>query len=352
MKNDIFPKKIISPDEALVVINYLSDGLIVFNEQKKLSFINLFAQKIFGVDDRVLGIDIEEMVNFSGLKEVFFLLGKEINELNRKELEINKKMILEVSSFPLFKESRKIGYLVILHDVTREKSIEKMKTDFVSLSAHQLRTPLSSINWALDTLLKERLGKLNESQKTLLEQAKESNQRMLALVRDLLDVVKIEEGKYLDKLVPSDFLKIVQDVIKNYQEEIKKKEIKFQLQLTSNKIPKINIDQEKIYSVVQNLIDNALRYSFAGGMIIVSINTDENNLIFSVSDSGIGIPKEDQNNIFNKFFRSSNATRLETEGNGLGLFVSKNIIEAHGGKIWFESEENQGSTFYFTLPLK
>jgi len=352
MKNDIFSKKIISPEKALIVIDNLNDGLMVFDEKKKLCFINLSAQRMFGVNREILGIDIEEMTNYPGLKEIFFLLGKEIKELDKKELEINKDMVLEVTSLSLFKEEEKLGYLVILHDITREKTIEKMKTDFVSLSAHQLRTPLSAINWALDTLLKERLGKLNDVQKKMLEQAKESNQRMLILVKDLLDVVKIEEGKYLGKLVPSDFLKIVQDVIKDYQEEIRKKEIQFEIQLPSKKLPKVKVDPEKISSVVQNLIDNAIRYNLRGGIMVISLNFDQNNLFFSVSDSGIGIPKEDQKNIFSKFFRASNASKLETEGNGLGLFVSKNIIEAHGGKIWFESEEGRGTTFYFSLPLK
>jgi len=352
MQEDFFAKKIISAEKAIIVLENLNDGLIVFDNEKNLSFINLSAQKIFGVGREILGINIEEMIKYPGLKEIFFLLGKEIKELKKKELEITKDLVLEVTSMILFKEREKLGYLVILRDITREKAIEKMKTEFVSLSAHQLRTPLSSINWALDTLLKQKLGKLNEAQKTLLEQARESNQRMLILVKDLLDVVKIEEGKYLGKLIPSDFLKIIQNVINDYQEEIRKKEIKLEVQLPVQKLPKIKMDPEKIYTVLQNLLDNAIKYNLQGGLVNISLNFDRENLTFSISDSGIGIPLDEQSNIFNKFFRSSNAIKVETEGNGLGLFVSKNIIEAHGGKIWFESNDGQGATFYFILPLK
>jgi signal transduction histidine kinase len=148
----------------------------------------------------------------------------------------------------------------------------------------------------------------------------------------------------------ADLGSICQSMFDAYQEEIKRKNLEF----TFNKpqeLPKVNVDVEKISLAIQNLLDNAIRYTPSGGKITVSLETKGNYIEFSIKDTGIGIPKTQQERIFTKFFRGSNALKTETEGSGLGLFIVKNIIEAHGGKIWFESEEGKGTTFYFTLPV-
>lgn len=336
-------------EEILAIIESLVDGLMVFDQDKKLILINPAAQKIFKVGKEILGQTISEFSNTPDLKNLFYFLGKDIREVFRQELEIRENLILEVTSLPILKKRKKTGNLIILHDITREKRIDRMKTEFVSVSAHQLRTPLSAIKWALETLLKK---KLTSEQKEIVKEAYESNKRMLILVDNLLDVVRIEEGRYLQKLVLSDFEKIVQSVIKYYQEEIRKKRIKFEFRVLSEKLPKIKVDPEKIFLVIQNLLDNAIRYTLPGGMVTITLEASQKDIQFSIEDSGIGIPKDQQGNIFEKFFRGSNAVRMKTEGNGLGLFIAKNIIEAHKGKIWFRSEEGKGTTFYFTLPLK
>ena len=338
--------------DFLAIIDSLADGLMVFDKEGKLSLINPVAQRIFEIETEVLGKSIVEFFNFPNLKNLFYLLGKEIKEVFRKELAVRKNLILEVTSLQILKEGKKLGSLVILHDITREKAIERIKTEFVSLSAHQLRTPLSETKWALETLSKEKLGKLTAGQKEIVEKAYDSNKRMLALINDLLDVVEIEEGRRLYKLTLSDFGEVVQSVVESYQEEIKKKQIKFEFRVPNKKLPKIRIDTEKMKLAVQNLLDNSVRYNLPGGMITVTLNATEKEIEFSIEDTGIGIPKNEQQNVFGKFFRSSNAVKIETEGNGLGLFIVKNIIEAHNGKIWFQSEEGKGTTFYFNLPLK
>lgn len=340
-------------EKVYAIIDNIVDGLIVFDERGKVSLINPSACKLFNkAKEEILGKSMADFSNFHDLKNLFYLLGRDIKEVFKKELAIGKNLILEITSLPIFKKEKKFGNLVIIHDVTREKTIERMKTEFVSISAHQLRTPLSEINWTLEVLLKERLGKLTDEQKEIIKKTSDSNKRMLALVDDLLDVVKIEEGRRLYELKLCDIKEIIYSAIESYQEIIKKKKIKFEFNVPSKKLPEIKIDVKKIALSVQNLLDNAIRYTMPGGMITVTLNAIEKEIEFSIQDTGIGIPQDQQQHIFEKFFRGRNALKVKTEGNGLGLFIVKNIIETHEGKIWFESKEGQGTTFYFTLPLK
>ena len=175
---------------------------------------------------------------------------------------------------------------------------------------------------------------------------------MINLINDLLDVTRIEEGRYLFKPALVDIGEIVQSVVKSYKEEIKRKKIKFTFKEPAGKLPKVLVDVEKISLAIENLFNNAIRYTPSGGEVVISLEGGEKEIQFSVKDSGVGIPKDQKERIFTKFFRATNAIRIETEGSGLGLFITKNIIEAHSGKIWFESETGKGTIFYFTLPVK
>ena len=245
-----------------------------------------------------------------------------------------------------------MGNLVILHDITREKIVERMKTEFVSLTAHQLRTPLSAIKWTLRILLDGDLGALSVEQRDFLEKTYQSNERMISLINDLLNVTRIEEGRYLYKMTLVNLEEIIQFVVNSYKEEIKRRKIKFEFIKPKEKLPQVLIDVEKMRLAVQNLIDNAVRYTHAGGEITISLNRGRREIEFSIKNTGIGIPKDQKDRIFTKFFRAANVMRMETEGSGLGLFIAKNIIESHSGKIWFESEEGKGATFHFALPVK
>ena len=175
---------------------------------------------------------------------------------------------------------------------------------------------------------------------------------MIGLINDLLNVARIEEGRYLYNVTLGSIENIVRSSVDLYQREAKKKKISLVFKKPKTKIPKITVDVEKIHLAAQNLIDNAVRYTFPGGKVTVSLKSDKKEIEFQVQDSGVGIPEDQKERVFSKFFRAANVMRMETDGSGLGLFIAKNIIEAHGGKIWFESKENKGATFYFTLPLR
>lgn len=340
-------------DKTLSIITNFSDGLLVFDKENKISLINPRAEKFFNVKGGdIINKSFSELVAFPAIKPVVSLVGGEMAEIFRHEAKIKEGLILEVSTIPVIGGKEKTGTLLVLHDVTREKTIEKMKTEFVSLAAHQLRTPLSAIKWALKMLIDGDLGPLSLEQTEIVEKTYKSNERMVDLVNDLLDVTRIEEGKYLFKPVLTEIEPILQFVVKSYQEEAKRRHLTLKFDKPDGETPLAVLDVEKIRIAVQNLIDNAIKYTPQGGRVTVSLNYDKKELEVAVKDTGVGIPEDQKERIFSKFFRGSNVIKVETDGSGLGLFIAKNIIQAHGGKIWFESEEGRGTTFYFSLPVR
>ncbi|OGZ18995.1 MAG: hypothetical protein A2175_01560 [Candidatus Nealsonbacteria bacterium RBG_13_42_11] len=342
-------------NKTKVIINNFTDGLFVFDEKDQLSLINPQAEAYFGVKKEDLtSKTVSELDILSALQPLTSLLKKGMENIFRQEIEMSNSSVLEISTVSIKTEEGKAGTLVILHDITREKMIEKMKTEFVSISAHQLRTPLSAIKWTLKTLLDGDLGEISKEQRDFIEKSYQSNERMINLINDLLDVTRIEEGKYLYKPVLSKFELVIQFIINSHQDELDRKNLKLEFKKLKAKIPQVLIDVEKIRLAIDNLLENSMRYTPSGGKITITLDYSEEKqeVEFIIQDTGIGIPKDQQSRVFSKFFRGANVIRMETEGSGLGVFLAKNIIEAHGGKIWFESKEGQGTTFYFSLPVK
>ncbi|MFC1663550.1 ATP-binding protein [Patescibacteria group bacterium] len=342
-------------NKTLAVITNFTDGLLIFDGKNNLSLINPQAENFFKIkSEQIAGKSISKLSKLPNFKPLTDLLGHEVKGIFRKELKLKENLVLEVSSIPIMAKEEKMGVSVILHDITREKIIERTKTEFVSLAAHQLRTPLSAIKWTLKMLIDGDLGKITEEQKDFIEKTYKSNERMISLINDLLNVTRIEEGRYLYKPVLTQIENVAQFVINSYKKEVKRKKIKIRFKKPKHELPKTKIDVEKMRMAIQNLVDNAVRYTKVGGTVTVCLRLlkKEKEIEFSVKDTGVGISENQQNRVFTKFFRGANAIRMETEGSGLGLFITKNIVEAHGGRIWFESKENKGTTFYFTLPTK
>ncbi len=331
-------------------INYFIHGVLLFDKNEEILLIN---QKTFEIFD-IKEIDDAKKENYKILKEdkdyievLKFLRQKNLNEaeisLNKYHLKINKVA---------FEKSGEIDCLIILNDITRDVEIQRAQSDFVALTAHQLRTPLSGIRWTLEMFLDETFGKLNKEQKEYIKQLSDNSTRLIKVVNRFLNVARIEQGRLIEKREIFDIVDIIDTNIKEMDLLIKEKEIDFSFDFSKDIITIISGDLEKLKIVIQNLIENAIRYTPKKGKIKIDLKNIQNNLIFSVKDDGYGIPKEEQEKIFTKFFRGSNIKKVDTEGSGLGLFVIKNIIEAHNGRIWLESEgENKGTTFYFTLPI-
>jgi signal transduction histidine kinase len=234
----------------------------------------------------------------------------------------------------------------------KPKSLEEqLKTDFVTLSSHQLRTPLSAIKWFTEILLQQKAGKLNKKQVDYLDEIHRSNERAIALVNDLLQVSRVEAGKLHLDLAKADLSSLLEEVIGANQLSLESNQLTYHFEIIRGPLPQVKIDKTKIKRVFQNLFSNAIKYSPRGGHIEIKLKRTENDVIFSVADLGLGIPIEQQERLFQKFFRGSNAAKIEPDGTGLGLFIAKSLIEAHKGKIWFESTEGKGTTFYFSIPI-
>jgi len=233
------------------------------------------------------------------------------------------------------------------------KKINEVKSDLISISAHELRTSLSALKWILKMFLDKDLGKITSEQEAFIKRALDSSDRMISLVNRLLTLNHSDE---LD--IPFDFKKVniiktIEQTIFEFSGEAHKKDVDLIFLKPENEFPLIKCDEEMIRVVFQNLIENAIKYSQADDKIFISLkhNSKENRIEISIRDTGIGINTKDQDKIFNKFFRGSNALEKDSLGSGLGLFTTKNIIRHHKGKIWFESTSEPGTTFFITLPV-
>jgi len=223
-------------------------------------------------------------------------------------------------------------------------------SDFILSTIHQLKESAVSIKWSLRMFLSGDFGKITKEQKDVFEKLYNKNEAQIYLIDDLLNTIKIEEGMYAYNKTLFDAEESLEQAISYFEDKIKSKEITIKFEKSHQKLPKIKADKGKIEMVMHNLINNALKYTGAGGTIKIFLEDSGKELKFHIEDSGIGIPKSQQDKVFSKFFRADKTHFAEGGGFGLGLFLAKKIVEDHGGKIWFESKDGKGSSFCFTLP--
>ncbi len=268
-----------------------------------------------------------------------------------------------VSISPVFNSNGDIIYFVAIErDITKEKEVDKAKTEFVSLASHQLRTPLSAINWYTEMLLAGDAGAINEEQKKYLEEVATGNKRMVNLVDDLLNVSRLDMGTFIIESKPINLKDLINSVLDESKSQIIKRGLVIEDDIDEN-IGEFSADEKLLRMIFQNLLSNAIKYTEIKGRVKICIEKkkkgdefghkklDEDSLVFFVEDSGMGIPIYQQDKIFQKLFRADNAKESETEGTGLGLYVIKSIVDKAGGEIWFKSEENKGTTFYVSFPI-
>jgi len=361
-----------------IIANFV-DPVIVVDSDWRIILLNTAAKKIFRLSDEDLDKKTETVnARFSFLDFRKVIPAKfEVREIERdsrgfpvvEEVVVGGKteekklpdsaltngsgeeLIYKVITRTIYsKDKICYGHMKIFYDLTREKMVDRMKSDFISIVAHQLRTPLSAVKWAVGMVLDEDAGKINPEQANFLRKGYESNERMIILVNDMLNVSRIEEGRFGFVFSKSSFQEVLNDVIADTEGLIAKKHLKITLD-KEDRLPELYMDREKIKLAFQNILDNAIKYTSDYGEIGISLKISNSGFEVRVRDSGMGIPKKDQKRIFSKFFRSANVVKMETEGSGLGLFIVKNIIDKHGGRISIASEENKGTEVMFTLPL-
>jgi len=240
-------------------------------------------------------------------------------------------------------------YEGFMQDITDRKQADQMKSDFVSFVTHQLRTPLAGIKWLLELAAEE--PEVPEEVRSYIQDARESNERLIRLVNDLLDVSRLERGKL--PITPEEIRleNLTQSVLADLAPLIAEKG--HRLSITGGPdVSPVWADPQLLRQVILNLMSNAIKYTLPGGEIAIRVSQEEAAVRWTIRDSGIGIPLEGQRRLFEKFFRAENVLTVETEGTGLGLYLVRLILEQFGGRVWCESEEGRGSTFFFTLPLQ
>lgn len=353
------------------LVESMRSAVVMFDENKRMAVVNSSAKKIFNIANTSFSLDdffaAARKGKISGGSDVKTLYADALAKNKTQKidsLELDRRFY-EVVITPVNDFQKEVsGGVIILHDITHLKEIDRMKTEFVSVASHQLRTPLTAINWYVEMLQSGDAGKLNKDQKNYLEEIYKGSVRMVRLVNELLNVSRLETGrlKVSPKLIYLD--KLIEDVIHELEAVAKKRKCPIVFHKAEKRLPKIAVDETLMRQVIHNFITNALRYSPVGeGEVAVTLAEKEDSYLISVADQGIGIPKEAQGKIFQKFFRADNARKMEGEGSGIGLYIVKMIMEASSGKIWFESPtlkrkgangktESYGTTFYASLPKK
>lgn len=354
-------------DRLNAIITNLETGIIEYTNDFRIILINQRAEEMLGVKkEEITGMIITpdavtRRPELISLTQVLYpILSQQIKKIHIKdgtpdiiEMKLEKPAALDIqmATIPLRDEKKMaMRYLKVIRDVSRENAIAHSKSEFISVAAHQLRTPLSAIKWVFRLILDEDAGPVSREQKELLKKGYESNERMIDLVTDMLDVARIEEGRFGFEFHYANIADLIQKSIDAFAVKAKEKSIHFLFEKQSG-LPSVKVDTARIELVLQNLMDNALKYTPLGGKITITAVTAPGLIKISVADTGIGIPKDELPKLFGKFFRGTNAVKFETEGSGLGLFIIKNIVERHGGTIFAETEEGKGSAFHFTIPL-
>lgn len=335
-----------------------AEGVVITDAEGIVLYANPAMMKITGYDkEEILGkkasnfwfslkkdLEIDKLCD--AIREDKKIFEQEVE--NQRKSGDNYFMQLSIST--ILDDQGKVEFLVgVQRDVTREKEVDRMKTEFISLASHQLRTPLSAMRWFLEMLLNGDAGKLKKEQMEMVDNIDQSNQRMISLVDGLLNISRIESGRIIIEPKPTDLGTLVQEIIDELQSQIKQKKLEVIVSKHED-LDEVSVDPKLTREIYRNLLTNAVKYSKTGGEINVIISRDEEEIISQVTDNGLGIPEKDQKRIFAKFHRGSNAIKSETDGTGLGLYLTKAIVESSGGKIWFESDEKTGSSFWFSLP--
>lgn len=231
------------------------------------------------------------------------------------------------------------------------RSLDLAKDEFVSIASHQLRTPLTALKGYVGMLLDGDAGPINDKQREYLVEIKNSNDRMIGLITALLNVSRVDLGVFIVEPKQLNLKKVAEDALNDIGMKINEKKIRIETNFEKD-LPLISADLNIVRMIFQNLFTNAVKYTSAEGKINISIGKSGSDILISVADNGYGIPKDVQSKIFTKMFRADNARVKDPDGTGLGLYIIKSTLEKTGGKIWFKSTENKGSTFYVTLPLE
>lgn len=355
---------LVEKNKLATVIYSIADGVVAIDSSYRIILFNKAAEGLTGFkESEVLGKSVGEILKFfkesreitvrqycpiqiPGVKGTLF--EDKGLELTRKD---NKKWYVNLSVGAIDRRDTRLGCILTLRDVTKEKELETMKLDFVTMTAHELRTPLTAIKGYLAILGQPEKLKEDEREE-YLGKLSESTERLGALVENVLNIARIEEGAITLNIGPVKLPGLIQEAIGEMEDRAKEKQVRLTFDKPSELLPEVKGDKLRLGQVLLNLLSNAVHYTGSGGSVRVWLERSENFLTTHIEDTGAGIPKESVPHLFTKFYRVPGASLTQQDkGTGLGLYIAKSIVDMHKGKIWVESEVGRGSKFSFSLPI-
>lgn len=347
--------------KAEAIVESISDGIIVTDMENNIILVNRAAEELLNIEEKeLLKQPFLHAINnkkiYDSVQEI--LNNDEIKStMKQLEISLNKGELITyckvfINSI-ISKNGERLGIVILLQDITKAKELDQMKDNFVSTVSHEFRTPLTSIGMAVELLSDKSIGELNDIQKELVTAIKLDNDRLKLLIKDLLDLSRLESRKTPMNFQECDIKKIIDFAIKPLRNLCENKNVTLELGNIDNSTPVI-ADFNKISVVLTNFIGNAIKYGKEGepNHILVEAFKKDENLVVAVKDEGRGIPQDQLEKIFNKYIQVKVSNDGKIEGTGLGLSISKEIIKNHNGEIWVDSKLGKGSTFYFSLKCK
>lgn len=348
-------------DDAL--LSSIGDGMIAVDRNGSVTVMNAAAGAMLGINPKtaigkpyhaVLSV-YDERGNVVSMDErpiaKVLATGK---PMSTSTLQFSRydgsKLPVTITVSPIFSGTDHIGTIEIFHDISKEKAVDRAKTEFVSLASHQLKTPLSAIGWYTEMLLNGDAGPISDEQRGYLSEIEHGNKRMVELVNALLNVSRLELGTFTVQPEPINLVEMSRNVLLEMKPKVTANNLTIEERYDES-VPVVPADPILMRIIFQNLLSNAVKYTGNGGKVAVSVERVDGSIAISVADTGCGIPKDVQPKIFSKLFRAENAKAIDSDGTGLGLYIIKSIMEQVGGSVRFSSEEGKGTTFTVTLPL-
>lgn len=341
--------------QLAAIVRDIGDGVIVADAQLRLLMMNPAARAIFGLETVALEErPLAEVLPSPQLVDLCRSAMNSTSEPQMAELRVRqpggRERTYQALATAVGRENgTPWGVVTVMRDITAQKELERMKSNFLSVISHELRTPLHSIGGFVDVILMGKTGPINDLQRDFLETVKEQAQHLYQLIEDLLEFNRLESGQFQLSITPVEIGTLVKEVVESMFPVADERHIHL---INKVNVPTATVegDRKRLRQVFTNLVDNALKFTPAGGSVTIAAETTADGVTVRVQDTGIGIPKEEQGRIFERFYQVDSGLTREHRGTGLGLAIVKHIVEQHGGRIWVESEVNRGSTFFVSLP--
>lgn len=340
----------------------IGDGAITTDEFGRITRVNRTARHILGYNQgeligewfpkKIVMVDSKDrLVNMIDRPITkAFLTGKPIYQKAYYRRKNGQVIPVSINVSPILAHGKPLGAIEVFRDISFEEEVDRIKSEFISLASHQLRTPLSSIKTYTHMLKDGYMGDVSEPQAKALQTIVNATDRMNELISTLLNITRMESGAIATSIRDVRIDMLTDEIIREISVQAENKELRIVTSISGKHAAAIRTDRTILKEIIINLVSNAIKYTPAGGTITLKISLRKSDVLIRVSDTGWGIPKYSQDQIFSKFFRAENITRRETTGTGLGLYLVKGLVDSIGGKIWFESSEGEGTDFFLSLP--